>query len=85
MHDEGAITVMHGVGKWPNVLSQVKLVDREWSKCKHTHRCILHLDCSQREVGMFATLLHGGDENVRERERETVTLIVCIVSTLYAT
>jgi hypothetical protein len=34
---------------------------------------------------MFATLLHGGDENVRERERETVTLIVCIVSTLYAT
>jgi hypothetical protein len=29
---------------------------------------------------MFATSLHGGDENVRERERETVTLIVCIVT-----
>ncbi len=55
------------------------------SKCKQTHRCILHLDFSQREVGMVATSLHGGDENVRERERKTVTLIVCIVSTLYST
>jgi hypothetical protein len=34
--------VMHGAGKWSNVLSKVKLVDQEWSKCKYTHRCILH-------------------------------------------
>jgi hypothetical protein len=43
----------------------------------NTHMGVLCLDCSQKEAEVFATSLCSKDKNVREKEREMVTGIVC--------
>jgi hypothetical protein len=59
--------------QWVRVLG----ADHDRSEHKHTHRHVLHLDCLQKGAGTFAMSPCSKDENVRERERETVTGIVC--------